>query len=113
MKQIILTSIHKKMNNNKGDIMKKRKIPLRKCIGCGENKPKKELIRIVKNKDNEVKVDLIGRINGRGSYICNDENCFDLAHKNNKIARSLETNISQEIYEELKTVIKGENSMEV
>lgn len=108
MKQIMLNSIHEKMTKNKGDKMKKRKIPFRKCIGCGENKPKKDLVRIVKNKDNEVKVDLTGKMNGRGSYICNDVNCFDLARKNNRIAKSLETNISQEIYEELKTVIKGE-----
>lgn len=88
--------------------MRKKNIPLRKCIGCGENKPKKELVRIVKNKDKEVKVDLTGKLNGRGSYICNDVNCFDLAQKNNRISKSLEINISKDIYEELKNVIEGE-----
>lgn len=88
--------------------MKVKKIPLRKCIGCGESKPKKKLVRIVKNKDNEVKVDLTGKLNGRGAYICKDTNCFELARKSNKIAKNLEIKISEEIYEELKSVIEGE-----
>lgn len=88
--------------------MKKKKIPLRKCIGCGENKPKKELIRIVKNKNDEVKVDLTGKQNGRGAYLCNDVDCFELAKKSNIISKNLEIKISEEIYDELKNVIKGE-----
>lgn len=88
--------------------MKNKKIPLRKCIGCGESKAKKELVRIVKNKENQVNVDLTGKQNGRGAYICKDVNCFELAQKSNKIAKSLEIKISEEIYEELKSVIEGE-----
>lgn len=88
--------------------MKKKNIPLRKCIGCGESKPKKDLIRIVKNKDNEVKIDLTGKLNGRGAYLCKEIECFQLAQKHNKIAKSLEMKISDEIYDELKTVIEGE-----
>lgn len=88
--------------------MKMKKIPLRKCIGCGESKPKKELIRIVKNKENEVKVDLTGKLNGRGAYICRDTNCFALAQKSNRISKNLEIKISEELYEELKSVIEGE-----
>lgn len=88
--------------------MKNKKVPLRKCIGCGESKPKKELIRIVKDKENKVNVDLTGKQNGRGAYICKDVSCFDLAQKSNRIAKNLEIKISEEIYEELKSVIEGE-----
>ena len=85
--------------------MIKKKIPLRKCIACAESKPKKELIRIVKNNQNEVSVDLTGKANGRGAYICSNIECFELAHKNKKVARALETEITDEIYEKLKEVI--------
>ena len=54
---------------------------MRKCIACGEQKPKKELIRVVKNKEDEVDVDFTGKANGRGAYICNDKKCFELAIK--------------------------------
>lgn len=86
--------------------MKVKKIPLRKCLACGESKPKKELIRIVKNKENEVNVDLTGKQNGRGAYICPTIECFELAYKTKKIARNLEINITEEIYNKLKQVIK-------
>lgn len=86
--------------------MKVKKVPLRKCIACGENKPKKELIRIVKSKENEVNVDLTGKLNGRGAYICPNVECFELAYKTKKIARNLETEITDEIYNKLKEVIE-------
>lgn len=86
--------------------MKQKKIPLRKCISCGENKTKKELIRIVKTKEGEVLIDLTGKVNGRGAYICPNTICFDLAHKNKKISRALQIEIDEELYEKLKTNIK-------
>lgn len=85
--------------------MIKKKIPLRKCIACSESKSKKELIRIVKNNQNEVSVDLTGKANGRGAYICSTMECLELAQKNKKIARALEIEIPDEIYEKLKEVI--------
>jgi predicted RNA-binding protein YlxR (DUF448 family) len=85
--------------------MSPRKIPLRKCIGCNEMKPKKELIRVVKNKENVVTVDLTGKANGRGAYICADVKCFEEAYKNKKFNRALETNITEEVYAKLKEVI--------
>lgn len=90
--------------------MKKKKIPLRKCVACGEGKPKKDLIRIVNNKDNGVTVDLTGKKNGRGAYICSNINCLNLAIKNKKIPRALGTEIPDNIYEELKVMIKKNNS---
>ncbi len=61
--------------------MRKKKVPLRKCVACNENKPKKELIRIVKNKEGLVDVDLTGKMNGRGAYICYNIDCFNEAQK--------------------------------
>lgn len=87
--------------------MKKRKIPIRKCIACGEGKPKKELIRIVKTSEGDVKVDLTGKINGRGAYTCPTIECLELAIKSKKISRSLEVEITDSIYEELKRVVGG------
>lgn len=87
--------------------MKSKKVPLRKCIACGESKPKKELIRIVKSNENEVNVDLTGKLNGRGAYICANVTCFEVAYKSKKIARSLQVEITDEIYNKLKEVIVG------
>lgn len=75
---------------------------MRKCIGCGEQKPKKELIRVVKNKDDEVFVDFTGKANGRGAYICKDVKCFDLAAKRNAFNRALEIQIDEEVLKSLK-----------
>lgn len=81
--------------------MKMKKIPLRKCLGCSESKPKRELIRIVKNKDGDIFVDLTGKANGRGAYICNNPDCLEKAMKTNKINKALETEIPSQVYDEL------------
>ncbi len=86
--------------------MKIKKIPLRKCIACGQSKPKKELIRVVKNNSGEVFVDPTGKANGRGAYICPSKECFELAYKTKKISRSLDTEITEEVYDKLKDIIK-------
>jgi predicted RNA-binding protein YlxR (DUF448 family) len=91
------------------NILKQKKIPLRKCISCGENKSKKELLRIVKTNENKVLVDLTGKINGRGAYICSSISCFELAHKNKKISRALKMEIDDELYESLKENIKEDS----
>lgn len=85
--------------------MKVKKIPLRKCLACGENKPKKELIRIVKNKENEVVVDLTGKVNGRGAYICPSLDCLEGAIKTKKISRSLDAQVNDQVYERLREAI--------
>lgn len=81
--------------------VKVRKVPLRKCVGCGEQKPKNELIRIVKNKENELFVDFTGKANGRGAYICADIKCLQTAQKRKALNRALECEISEEIFERL------------
>lgn len=88
-------------------MVKKRKIPIRKCLGCQEMKPKKELIRIVKAAENgEIKVDLTGKVSGRGAYICKSKECFEKACKAKRIEKALEESISSEVYELLKEEIE-------
>lgn len=81
--------------------MKMKKIPLRRCIGCGETKPKKELIRIVYNKLGEISVDLTGKAHGRGAYICNNKNCFEEIKKSKALNRAFQSAVPQDIYEKL------------
>lgn len=91
-------------------MLKKKKIPLRMCIGCQEMKPKKELLRIVKSaKENIVRIDLSGKVAGRGAYICKNINCFEKANKAKRIEKALEHEIGMDIYEQLrKEIINAE-----
>lgn len=86
--------------------MKARKIPMRKCIGCMESFPKKELCRIVKTKENEILFDTSGKLNGRGTYICKNIECFDKAIKTKRLSKSLESEIPVEVYEAIKKEIE-------
>lgn len=78
-----------------------RKIPLRQCIGCGEQKNKKELIRVLKTKEDEFLLDLTGKQNGRGAYICPSAECFRKAVKSRGLERSFKMSIPKEVYEML------------
>ena len=82
-----------------------KKIPLRTCMGCNEKKPKKELIRIVKNKEGNVFVDRTGKQEGRGAYLCDSIECFEKVIKNKRLEKTLECKISTEIYEELRGAV--------
>lgn len=93
------------------DKLSRKKIPLRKCVACNENRPKKELIRVVKNKDGIVQVDLTGKINGRGAYICQNKECFDKVKKNKKLDRALEIEIPDEIYDKLNDVVDSKEEL--
>jgi len=79
-----------------------KKIPFRRCTGCGEMKPKKELVRILKTENGEITVDFTGRKNGRGAYLCPSLECFEKAVKTKGIEKSFKTPVPQEIYEELR-----------
>ena len=83
-----------------------KRIPQRKCIGCGVSKNKSDLIRVVRSPENEISIDLKGKKSGRGAYICKDENCLKKAVKAKKFDRSLEVSISDEILESLLGQIK-------
>ena len=80
---------------------KPKKVPLRKCVGCSESKPKKELIRIVKNKEQEVFIDETGKANGRGAYVCKDIKCFNKAIKSKAIYKALGKDLSEAAIESL------------
>lgn len=78
-----------------------KKIPLRQCIGCGEMKSKKEMIRVLKTTEDEITIDATGRRNGRGAYICPSMECFKKAVKSKGLERSLKMAIPKEVYEAL------------
>lgn len=84
-----------------------KKIPMRMCTGCREMKPKKDLIRVVKTSEGEIKLDTTGKLNGRGAYICRDRQCFNNAKKSNALARAFEMQISDEIYTQLETELEN------
>lgn len=85
--------------------MKQKKIPMRKCTGCGEQKPKKELVRVVKTPDGEILLDLTGKASGRGAYICNNAECLKKAQKSKRIDKVFEMTIPQGIYEQMEAQI--------
>ncbi len=82
-----------------------KKIPLRTCMGCNEKKTKKELIRIVKDKEGNICVDKTGKKEGRGAYICDNINCLEKVIKTKRLEKVLDTKISEEIYNNLRSVI--------
>ncbi|MDY0396403.1 RNase P modulator RnpM [Virgibacillus halophilus] len=85
--------------------MKKRKTPMRKCVVTNEMMPKKELIRIVRNKDGEVSVDPTGKKNGRGAYVTKNQEVVRKARENNVLGRHLEAEIPETVYTELLALI--------
>lgn len=88
---------------------KVKKIPQRKCLGCMESFPKKELIRVVRTPEGEVCIDLKGKMSGRGAYICKKEACLKKAVKSKRIQTNLEVTISDELIESLSKELLSEN----
>ncbi len=89
--------------------MQPKKIPMRKCTGCGEMKPKKELVRVVKSPEGEISLDLTGKKNGRGAYVCKDATCLKKAQKAKRIERAFDCAIPDEIFEKMEQeLIKSE-----
>ncbi len=82
-----------------------KKIPMRRCVATNESYPKKQLLRIVRNKEGEVSVDLTGKANGKGAYILKDPEALQLAIKKNAIAKALDTEIPETVYEQIRKVI--------
>ena len=90
--------------------MRQKKIPMRKCTGCGEMKPKKELVRVVKAPDKkdddgnvisqgEVSLDLTGKKPGRGAYVCKSTDCLKLARKARRFERAFSCKIPEEVFD--------------
>ena len=90
-----------------------KNIPQRTCTVCRTQKNKNELLRIVKNKENIIKVDKNGKEQGRGAYICYDIDCLEKAIKTKKIEKALEIKINNEIYEQIKDIIEKKNGGDV
>ena len=84
-----------------------RKIPLRTCVITKEKLPKQELLRVVRNKEGEVFVDLTGKSNGRGAYIKKDITVLEKLMKNNALGKHLECDINDDVYESIKKVIES------
>jgi len=79
--------------------MKPKKIPMRMCLGCGEMKPKKELIRVVKSPEGDISLDFTGKKNGRGAYICRNAECYTKARKSRRLEKTFSCRIDEEVYE--------------
>lgn len=98
--------------------MKQKRIPLRKCVGCSEMKPKKELVRVVKAADvkdengqiiskGEIALDYTGKKPGRGAYVCNNTECLKKAQKARRLERAFSCSIPPEIYQKLEEGIEN------
>lgn len=81
--------------------MTTKKIPMRMCIGCREMKPKRELIRVVKTPEGEIKLDATGKLNGRGAYVCGCMDCLKKIRRQNALAHAFSMKIDGDIYDRL------------
>lgn len=82
-----------------------KKVPMRQCIGCGEMKSKREMMRVLRTTEGEIVLDATGRKNGRGAYLCKDPECFKKAVKSKGLERALKTPIPADVYESLEKEI--------
>ena len=85
-----------------------RSIPMRKCTGCTEMKPKKELVRVVKSPEGEISIDLTGKKPGRGAYVCRDAACLAKARKAKRLERAFSCDIPDDVYDSMEEVLKNE-----
>jgi predicted RNA-binding protein YlxR (DUF448 family) len=88
--------------------MKERKVPMRMCTGCGEMKPKKTLVRIVRSAEGEISFDKTGKKAGRGAYICNDPECFRKARKAKRLEKAFNCAIPDTVYAQLEEAISAD-----
>ena len=85
-----------------------KKLPTRRCTGCGEHFPKTQLVRILRTPEGEIKLDLTGKLSGRGAYICKSITCLKKARRAMRIEHSLECKIPEEIYESIEAQLINE-----
>ena len=87
--------------------MQGKKVPMRMCTGCGEMKPKKELVRVVKTPEGEFLLDLTGKKSGRGAYVCRDIECLKKCRKSTRLEKSFQCRIPDEVYERLESELSS------
>ena len=87
-----------------------RKIPMRKCVGCGEMKSKKEMMRVLKTPEEQIILDVTGKKNGRGAYLCKSAECLKKARKNKGLERSFKMSIPAEVYDSLEKEYTDQNA---
>ncbi len=80
---------------------KQKKIPLRMCVACREGKPKKEMLRIVKNAAGEISLDFSGKVAGRGAYICNNAECVKKLRRQKLLHKTFSCEVSAEVYDRI------------
>ena len=86
-----------------------KKIPQRQCMGCRERKDKRAMLRVVRGTDGTVSLDFIGKLNGRGAYVCPDAECLKKAQRSRALERCLETAIPQEVYDRMVREMEAQN----
>jgi uncharacterized protein len=88
-------------------MQRQKKVPLRKCVGCQEQSPKRELIRVVHTPEGTVELDLTGKRNGRGAYLCKKLECLKVARKRKSLERAVKASIPDEVFDELEFRLQG------
>ncbi len=86
--------------------MQAKRVPMRMCTGCGEMKPKRELVRVVRSAEGEVSLDLTGRKAGRGAYVCKSPDCLKKARKSKRMERAFASAIPDEVYDRLEEELR-------
>ena len=87
--------------------MQMRKVPMRMCTGCGQMKPKRELVRVGKSQDGEIALDLTGKKAGRGAYVCRDIECLQKARKARRLEKAFSCRIPDEVYDRMEEELQG------
>ncbi len=91
-------------------MIKERKVPMRQCVGCREMKAKAELVRVVKPKEGEISLDFVGKLPGRGAYVCKSTACIEKARKAKALERAFSCAVSSEVYDGLAERLAEENN---
>ncbi len=85
----------------------RRSVPMRKCTGCNEMKPKKELVRVVRSPEGEISVDLVGKKPGRGAYVCRSRECLEKARKAKRLQKAFSCEIPDEVFERMEEELEN------
>ena len=83
------------------DNVKQKKIPMRQCLGCNGHFPKKDILRVVRSPEGDVSLDFTGKKSGRGAYVCKSVDCLRRARKSGRLAKNLECEIPEQVYDDM------------